>query len=61
MEEQREEHAVDSSLGSNFPVEEAKAVFHIAEQCLEADPSKRPAMIQVLKMLEKSRSKSLNN
>ncbi|XP_074568993.1 receptor-like serine/threonine-protein kinase At1g78530 isoform X2 [Curcuma longa] len=51
---QREEHAVDSCLGSNFSVEEAKAVFHVAEQCLEADPSKRPTMIKVLKMLEKN-------
>ncbi|KAG6475328.1 receptor-like serine/threonine-protein kinase At1g78530 [Zingiber officinale] len=61
VQDQKEEHAVDSSLGSNFSVEEAKAVFHIANQCLEADPSKRPTMIKVLKMLEKSRSKSLNN
>lgn len=49
--EKREEQAVDSSLAC-YPVEEVKQVFHIAHQCLEQDPSKRPTMNHVFKMLE---------
>ncbi|PKA62489.1 Receptor-like serine/threonine-protein kinase [Apostasia shenzhenica] len=51
MEDKREEHAIDSDLVC-FPVEEVKKIFAVAEQCLEPDPSKRPTMSRVLKMLE---------
>ncbi|XP_019704953.1 receptor-like serine/threonine-protein kinase At1g78530 [Elaeis guineensis] len=51
VKDKREEHAIDSSLVC-FPMEEVKKVFNIAEKCLESDPSKRPTMAAVLKMLE---------
>lgn len=52
VEDKREEHAIDSSLLC-FPIEEVKKLFAIAEKCLESDPSKRPTMVAVLKMLER--------
>ncbi|XP_073000317.1 receptor-like serine/threonine-protein kinase At1g78530 [Typha latifolia] len=51
MEEKREEHAIDEAL-VDFPIEEIKKVFLVAEKCLESDPSMRPTMAEVLKMLE---------
>ncbi|XP_064965212.1 receptor-like serine/threonine-protein kinase At1g78530 isoform X1 [Musa acuminata AAA Group] len=51
VEDKREEHAVDTAL-SCFPVEDVKEVFRIAEKCLELDPSERPTMAAVHKMLE---------
>lgn len=51
VEDKRVEHAIDSGLVC-YPVEEVKKVFTIAEKCLESDPSKRPSMAEVLKMLE---------
>ncbi|CAL9058701.1 unnamed protein product, partial [Musa banksii] len=51
VKDERQEQAVDSTL-SCFPTEEVKEAFRIAEKCLESDPSKRPAMAEVLKMLE---------
>ncbi|KAG9447563.1 hypothetical protein H6P81_013691 [Aristolochia fimbriata] len=55
VEYKREELAVDSSL-AHFPVNEVKEVFGIAMRCLETDPSLRPTMAEVLKMLEQIRS-----
>ena len=42
---------MDTAL-SCFPVEDVKEVFRIAEKCLELDPSERPTMAAVHKMLE---------
>ncbi|KAJ0962611.1 hypothetical protein J5N97_027733 [Dioscorea zingiberensis] len=55
VEDKREEYAIDSNLVS-FPVDEVKTMFKIAEKCLEPDPSKRPIMSEVLKMLEQIKS-----
>lgn len=49
------DHAVDGNLVC-YPLEEAVSMFCIAERCLETDPSKRPSMSQVLKMLEQMNS-----
>ncbi|KAL5731900.1 hypothetical protein ACHQM5_004584 [Ranunculus cassubicifolius] len=51
VDKRTEEHAVDSSLDS-YPLHEVKNVFIVALMCLESDPSKRPAMADVVKMLE---------
>lgn len=51
VEEKREEQAIDRSLAC-FPMEKVRKVFAIAGKCLESDPSKRPTMAAVLKMLE---------
>ncbi|XP_038986120.1 receptor-like serine/threonine-protein kinase At1g78530 [Phoenix dactylifera] len=51
IEEKREEHAIDRSLVS-VPVEKVRKMFAIAGNCLESDPSRRPTMAAVLKMLE---------
>ncbi|KAH0450114.1 hypothetical protein IEQ34_020806 [Dendrobium chrysotoxum] len=55
MEEKREEHAIDSGLVC-FPTEEVKEVFAVADKCLDPDPSKRPTMFEVVKMLEQIKS-----
>ncbi|CAA6665348.1 unnamed protein product [Spirodela intermedia] len=49
------DHAVDGSLVC-YPLEETISMFCIAERCLETDPSKRPSMSEVLKMLEQMNS-----
>ncbi|CAA7402076.1 unnamed protein product [Spirodela intermedia] len=49
------DHAVDGSLVC-YPLEETITMFCIAERCLETDPSKRPSMSEVLKMLEQMNS-----
>lgn len=53
MEDGREEHAIDPEL-AGFPAEEVKKVFAVADRCLDPDPSTRPTMIEVLKMLEQT-------
>lgn len=50
-EEKREEHAIDRSL-VRFPIGKVRKMFAVASKCLESDPSKRPTMATVLKMLE---------
>ncbi|KAL1563796.1 receptor-like serine/threonine-protein kinaseisoform X2 [Salvia divinorum] len=51
VQDKREEYEIDSSL-VDFPVEEANNVFSIALMCLEAEPTNRPTMAEVVKMLE---------
>ncbi|KAG6424441.1 hypothetical protein SASPL_114859 [Salvia splendens] len=51
VQDKREEYVIDSSL-VDFPVEEANNVFSIALMCLEAEPTNRPTMAEVVKMLE---------
>ncbi|KAF6134541.1 hypothetical protein GIB67_022281 [Kingdonia uniflora] len=51
VNKEREEYAIDSGLGC-CPLAEVKGVFCIALKCLESDPSNRPTMAEVLKMLE---------
>ncbi|MBA0632699.1 hypothetical protein Godav_001393 [Gossypium davidsonii] len=58
VEERREEYVVDNSLGS-CPVDEVNKTFNIALMCLETDPSKRPTMAEVVKMLEQIKSEKL--
>lgn len=52
VEEKREEYVIDSVL-KNYPPEEVNAVFSIALMCLESDPTRRPTMAEVVKMLER--------
>lgn len=58
VEDKREEHAVDCNLVC-FPAEEVKKVFAVAERCLEPDPSRRPTMAEVVKMLDEISSHKL--
>ncbi|KAJ3694470.1 hypothetical protein LUZ60_009950 [Juncus effusus] len=51
MKDKREEQVIDGALVS-FPIEEIKIVFQVGEKCLESDPTMRPTMNEVLKMLE---------
>ncbi|XP_078431977.1 protein kinase superfamily protein [Wolffia australiana] len=51
------EHAVDSNLIC-YPKEEVNGMFMIAERCLDIEPSKRPSMHEILKMLEQIVSSS---
>ncbi|KAF9587858.1 hypothetical protein IFM89_006112 [Coptis chinensis] len=51
VDKKSEEHAIDNSLGC-YPLNEVKNVFIIAQMCLESDPSNRPNMEEVVKMLE---------
>ncbi|KAJ4980597.1 hypothetical protein NE237_031434 [Protea cynaroides] len=51
VDDTKEEHGIDHSLGS-CPLEEVNSVFNIALMCLQLTPSRRPTMIEVLKMLE---------
>lgn len=51
VEERKEEYVLDSSLGC-CPVDEINNTFSIAMMCLETDPTKRPTMAEVVKMLE---------
>ncbi|GER45111.1 protein kinase superfamily protein [Striga asiatica] len=54
VQEKREEYVVDCSL-MDCPVEEVNRAFSIAMMCLESEPSTRPTMAEVLKMLEQIR------
>lgn len=51
VQENREEYVIDSVL-KDYPSEEVTAVFSIALMCLESDPTRRPTMAEVVKMLE---------
>ncbi|KAG6637063.1 hypothetical protein I3843_11G150000 [Carya illinoinensis] len=55
VQEKREELVLDSSL-DNCPEDEINSVFSIALMCLEPEPSRRPTMAEVFKMLEKIKS-----
>lgn len=52
---EKEEHAIDTSLGC-CPADEIRNVFSVALMCLESEPSRRPTMVEVLKMLEQIQS-----
>ncbi|XP_010275524.1 PREDICTED: receptor-like serine/threonine-protein kinase At1g78530 [Nelumbo nucifera] len=58
VNEKKEELVVDNSLVC-YPMDEVNIVFRIALMCLESDPSKRPAMDEVVKMLEQIKSDKL--
>ncbi|KAH9779465.1 Receptor-like serine/threonine-protein kinase [Citrus sinensis] len=51
MQDKREEYVTDTSL-EGCPINEINDVFSIASMCLEPEPSKRPTMTEVVKMLE---------
>ncbi|KAL0406695.1 UNVERIFIED_CONTAM: Receptor-like serine/threonine-protein kinase [Sesamum latifolium] len=55
VQDKREGYVVDSSL-VDFPMDEINRVFSIALMCLELEPSERPTMTEVVKMLEQIRS-----
>ncbi|KAK1399204.1 putative ATP binding protein [Heracleum sosnowskyi] len=52
VQEKREEYVIDNVL-KNYLSEEINAVFGIALMCLESDPTRRPTMAEVVKMLER--------
>ncbi|KAG8386494.1 hypothetical protein BUALT_Bualt03G0154400 [Buddleja alternifolia] len=58
VQEKREEYVLDSSL-EDCPVDEVNRVFSIALMCLEPEPSNRPTMAEVLKMLEQIRQEEV--
>ncbi|OMO92611.1 hypothetical protein COLO4_17449 [Corchorus olitorius] len=60
VEEKREEYVLDSSLVS-CPVDEINNTFNVALMCLETDPSMRPTMAEVVKMLEQIKSEKAVN
>ncbi|KAL0281737.1 UNVERIFIED_CONTAM: hypothetical protein Sradi_7292000, partial [Sesamum radiatum] len=55
VQDKREGYVVDSSL-VDFPIDEINRVFSIALMCLDVEPSERPTMTEVVKMLEQIRS-----
>ncbi|GMY33468.1 receptor-like serine/threonine-protein kinase At1g78530 [Fagus crenata] len=55
VHEKKEVYVLDSRL-ENCPKDEINNVFSIALMCLEPEPSKRPTMAEVVKMLEKIKS-----
>ena len=58
VRDKKEEHVVDSKI-EDCPVEEINSAFSIALMCLESEPSKRPSMAEVVKMLEKVKTTDL--
>ncbi|CAI9294985.1 unnamed protein product [Lactuca saligna] len=52
VEDNKEEYVLDERLEC-YHVDEINHVFNIALMCLETEPSKRPNMSEVVKMLEK--------
>lgn len=60
VEGKREEYVLDSRL-ADCPKDEIHSVFSIALMCLEAEPSRRPTMIEVLKMLERIKPEEFNS
>lgn len=58
VEEKKEDHVLDSNLES-CPIDEVNSVFNIALMCLEPDPSKRPSMAEVVKMLEQIKNNNV--
>ncbi|XP_048321958.2 receptor-like serine/threonine-protein kinase At1g78530 [Ziziphus jujuba] len=53
VEQKREDHVLDSNLECcTVDENEINSVFNIALICLEPEPSKRPSMAEVVKMLE---------
>ena len=58
VQEKKEEHVLDRSLEC-CPLDEVNKGFCIATMCLESEPSKRPTMAEVLKMLEQIKSDKL--
>lgn len=58
VQEKREEYVLDSSLGC-CPVDEVNGLFSIALKCLEPEPSQRPTMAEVVKVLEQIKSNSI--
>ncbi|KAG9149971.1 hypothetical protein Leryth_010038 [Lithospermum erythrorhizon] len=51
LQEKREVYVLDSSL-NDCPLDEISLTFNIAMKCIEPDPSRRPTMADVLRMLE---------
>nr|XP_043620629.1 receptor-like serine/threonine-protein kinase At1g78530 [Erigeron canadensis] len=52
VNDKKEEYFLDNRLEC-YPIDEINDVFMIALMCLETDPSQRPNMSEVVKMLEK--------
>ncbi|WCJ32369.1 Protein kinase superfamily protein [Euphorbia peplus] len=55
VEDKREEYVLDDGLKCS-PIDEINNVFRIAFLCLESEPSKRPTMTEIVKMLEHVRA-----
>ncbi|OWM88558.1 hypothetical protein CDL15_Pgr002325 [Punica granatum] len=60
VEDKREEYVLDSSLEC-CPVDEINNMFGIALMCLEPEPSRRPTMAEVVKMLEHKKPEKFVN
>ncbi|KAJ0103657.1 hypothetical protein Patl1_04976 [Pistacia atlantica] len=58
VQNKREEYVLDTCLGG-CPTDETNTVFSIALTCLEPEPSDRPTMAEVVKMLEKIKSEKV--
>ncbi|KAL2943406.1 hypothetical protein RDABS01_031754 [Bienertia sinuspersici] len=54
VQEKREDQVLDSSFES-CPINEVNSIFSIALMCLELEPSKRPTMAEVVKLLERAK------
>lgn len=58
LEHKRGEYVLDSSLKCS-PADEINKVFRIAFRCLEPEPSERPTMADVVKMLDQAKSETV--